>query len=319
MKANDIFDREEIKRLTRPSDLQGWASVATTWGLIGLALAIASRWPSVVSIVAALLLIGGRQLGLAVLAHECAHRSLFETPWLNRVVGRWLCGGPIWVDVERYRIQHLGHHAHAGTDKDPDRGLATGFPISRRSMWRKVVRDLSGWTGVKRIIGLALMDAGVYEFTLSDQLTRAAPLKGGLAAHVASFVRNAAPTIVTNALLAAACWYAGALWAYGLWLGAYLTTHSLVLRIRSIAEHACTELDAPDPMRHTRTTLASPLARLLIAPHHVNYHAEHHLLPTAPHYRLAQMHRLLVERGAFDDGFLAPSYRAVFATVVKSA
>lgn len=72
----------------------------------------------------------------------------------------------------------------------------------------------------------------------------------------------------------------------------------------------------PDPVRHTRTTLASPLARLTVAAHHVNYHVEHHLLPTAPHYRLPEAHRLLVERGAFEDGYLAPNYRAILALAV---
>ena len=67
-------------------------------------------------------------------------------------------------------------------------------------------------------------------------------------------------------------------------------------RIRAIAEHALTP-DADDPLGNTRTTLARPWERLLIAPNRVNYHLEHHLLMTVPHYRLPEMHERLRERG----------------------
>jgi fatty acid desaturase len=47
---------------------------------------------------------------------------------------------------------------------------------------------------------------------------------------------------------------------------------------------------------------------MLFAPHHVNYHAEHHLLMTVPSYNLPKMHRLLKERGYFETGLLEPNY-----------
>ena len=104
----------------------------------------------------AAVIIGGRQLALAILMHECAHRALFRSPVLNLHVGRWLCGAPIWSDVERYRTHHLSHHAHAGSDKEPDISLAAGFPVSRASMARKVPCNLLGVTGVRRVVGLLL-------------------------------------------------------------------------------------------------------------------------------------------------------------------
>ena len=319
MKANDIFDRDEIKQLTAASDAMGLASVASTWGIIALTFAVVIAFPSVWTVLGAIMLLGGRQLALSVLAHECAHRSLFRSVELNKELGKWLCGAPVWVDVERYRIQHIGHHAHAGTDKDPDLGLASGFPVSSASFARKVFRDLSGQTGVKRVYALLMMDVGLLSYSMAERPDRANPgesLPEGTGAYVRRFIANTGPVIVTNALLALTLWAAGGLWAYLLWPITYLTVYSLVLRIRSISEHACTDMD-DSPLKHTRTTLASPLARLFLAPHHVNFHAEHHLLPTAPHYRLPAIHRLLVERRAFDEGHLAPSYRAVIATAVR--
>jgi fatty acid desaturase len=73
---------------------------------------------------------------------------------------------------------------------------------------------------------------------------------------------------------------------------AYLTTFTLFLRLRSLAEHACMER-TDDPLRNTRTTRANLLARATVAPLHVNYHLEHHLLPTVPWFRLPALARRL--------------------------
>ncbi len=317
MKAHQILSREEIRHLTTASDLQGALSVIGTWGIIAATFALVVAYPSVVTVALAVVLLGGRHLALAVLTHECAHRSLFKTTWLNHVIGKWVCGAPIWVDVERYRKLHLSHHAHAGSPEDPDLPLVVGFPVSRASFARKVMRDLTVLAGLRRVVAHVLMDVGLLQYATSDKPGAAEKVRPSAAVIGRRFVVNTGPVLLTNALLFAALWAVGAPWAYVLWVVAYLTTFSLFFRLRSIAEHACTDSSSPDPMRHTRTTLASPLARLTVAPHHVNYHAEHHLLPTAPHYRLPALHRLLVERGAFGEGYLSDSYRDVLRVVVS--
>ena len=61
-----------------------------------------------------------------------------------------------------------------------------------------------------------------------------------------------------------------------------------------------------DEMKNTRTTTARWWERLLIAPNCVNFHLEHHLLPTVPHYNLRRMHRMLRKRGALVDAMQLP-------------
>ena len=39
---------------------------------------------------------------------------------------------------------------------------------------------------------------------------------------------------------------------------------------------------------------------MLIAPHEVNYHLEHHLMASVPIYRLRRLHELLVEKGFYE-------------------
>jgi fatty acid desaturase len=57
---------------------------------------------------------------------------------------------------------------------------------------------------------------------------------------------------------------------------------------------------------------------LILCPNRVNYHIEHHFLPSVPNYRLPALHRLLRERGFYagcEDSVL-PGYLAVLRRAV---
>jgi fatty acid desaturase len=272
--------REDIAELLRFEDWRSWWSIAFDWGVVFASMALVAWWPHgptiVAPIVLALFLIGARQLGLAVLMHEASHRSLFAGRGLNDWAGQWLCAYPIWSDMAVYRPYHLQHHAHTGTERDPDLGLVTPFPITRASLRRKILRDLSGRTGIK--------------------FARAGWKRSVARWHEPAGRRAAIGVVVTNALLLGGLAALGHAELYLLWVGAWLTTNTLLTRIRSIAEHALTP-DRDDPLGNTRTTLGRWWERLFIAPNRVNYHLEHHLLMTVPHYNLPRMHALLRERG----------------------
>lgn len=306
----DAFTPAEIKAFSAKSDLWGWWAVLTTWGLIAAAFVLMALVPHVLTVVAGLILLGGRQLALSILMHEAAHYSLFRTRRLNDLVGKWLCAAPVWGDVARYRRHHVQHHAHTNSDLDPDLSLVTPFPTSGASLRRKFLRDLLGATGLKRVIGLWMMDTGTLTYTVSGGAKRVRPA-GGLAGRLRLGLRTMGPMLITNGLLLAVLLGSGAGWTYLVWLGAYLTTYSLFIRIRAIAEHACTER-SDHPLRNTRTTRAGLLARLTVAPIHVNYHLEHHLMPSAAYHQLPRMHRRLRAQGAIGP---APGYLAVLRTV----
>jgi fatty acid desaturase len=291
---HERFTRAEIQELLRVSDLRGWLSIAADWGLVAAAFALVAAWPGPLTVLVALFVIGGRQLGLAVLMHEAAHRTLLRSRRWNDWVGSWLCAYPVWTDLHAYRAYHLQHHAKNWTPEDPDIGLVTPFPITRASLRRKIGRDLSGRTGLK--FARAAWRRSVTRWRAGDPAAR----------------RAFAGFLVTNGLLLAALAAAGHPLLYGLWVGAWLTTYTLVTRVRSIAEHAMVP-DPTDPLRNTRTTLVSPWERLVFAPNRVNYHLEHHLLMTVPLYRLPRMHRMLAERGLLDRALVTRGYRAVLA------
>jgi fatty acid desaturase len=124
--------------------------------------------------------------------------------------------------------------------------------------------------------------------------------------------------LITNGILLgllAMCGYAA---LYLLWVAAWFTTYSLAMRIRSIAEHAMIP-DPKDEMQNTRTTLAGWWERLLIAPNRVNFHLEHHLLMTVPHYNLPRLHRWLRDRGVLADACVTEGYLNVLQLAASKA
>ncbi len=285
------LSNDEVHSLLAMRDARSWFTLAVNWGIIAAAFAMVAVWPGVFTCLLAIFLLGSRMLGFAVLMHDASHRSLFKNRNVNDWVGNWLCAYPVWSDLKPYRPYHLQHHGKTGTEEDPDIGLVKPFPITRKSLARKMWRDLSGQTGRK--FAKAAFKRTFARFNQDPDARRAAT-----------------GVTVTNLILFGILTAAGHPALYLLWVVAWMTTYTWVTRIRAIAEHALTP-DRTDPLRNTRTTIASPLARLFIAPNRVNYHLEHHLLMTVPHYNLPRMHQLLKERGILDHACIDYGYKVV--------
>src|SRR6185295_4864849 len=267
-------------------------------------MALVAWAPNPLTIVVAPFVIAARQLGMAIVMHEAAHRTLFKSRWLNDWLGNWLRAYPIWAEVAPYRAYHLLHHSRTGTIQDPDLGLAAPFPITRSSFRRKVWRDLSGQTGWKQAKAVFRRDVGWSR----GRNQRALGMNEGEQPDVGW--HKLAPVTLTNAVLLGVLALAGHPALYLLWVVAWLTTYRLVSRIRSIAEHGMVP-DTADPLRNTRTTLASWWERILIAPNRVNFHLEHHLMMTVPHHNLPRFHRMLRARQAVDEACITPGYLEV--------
>ena len=286
-----IFTPDEWTPLTKRSSWFGLALVAHAWALILAAGALFIAFPNPLTYLIAVMIIGARQLGLAILMHDAAHGTLHPSQAVNDFLGDWLCAAPVGADLHRYRPYHLKHHRYTEQPEDPDRGLSAPFPIQRKSLWRKIARDLTGQTFFKQ---------------------RIAPLFAGGGGQRRVVVNEGAGRFwLVNLGLFAACAAGGVWWAFfALWLVPMATWFPLVTRLRNIAEHACVP-GSDDPFRHARTTKANWLEGLLIAPYWVNYHAEHHLFMHLPCWSLPKAHKLLAAKGRADGMILAPGYLSV--------
>ncbi|MEQ1689107.1 MAG: fatty acid desaturase family protein, partial [Sphingopyxis sp.] len=292
--------------------------------------------------VPAIFLIGGRQLGLAILMHDAAHGLTHPNRRINNFAGEWLSGGAVGSDLQSYRAYHLTHHRYTQQAEDPDLGLSAPFPTSRASLIRKFIRDLTGqtfakqrrsqftlaWRGVRAILaGRHGEESGDKRDTTAGapfnrQLNRqgAAGLNAPAPANDAGAIAVAKTVgrflVVQIVLLSLSLMLWG--WTpYLLWLVALATTFQWALRIRNIAEHACTATGPGDPFSHARTTIASLTERALLAPYWVNYHAEHHLFMGVPCYRLKQVHQMLMARGFAPRMTIADGYASVMRQVVR--
>ena len=263
--------------LRERSDWVGAYLVFHAWAVIALCMALFAAFPNPLTFVIALVIIGNRQLGLAILMHDAAHRALFKTTRLNDFAGSYLCGYPVGADLYLYRPYHLMHHRHTQQEGDPDLVLSAPFPITKASFKRKLIRDMLGITGYQQ------------------RKNRW---------HEPHF-------LASNIVILSLCSLAGFWWLYfALWLLPLMTWYQVVSRVRNIAEHAVVGEGSND-LRNTRTTLANPLMRLVVAPYWVNYHLEHHLFVYTPCWKLAKAHQMLVAAGYRDSMEVDSGYLAV--------
>jgi len=83
---------------------------------------------------------------MSILAHDTAHGIMFKNKALNEWVGKYLLAAPYGGDMLAYRHYHLKHHRFAQSKDDPDLPLSAKFPVTKASLRRKFLRDISGWT-----------------------------------------------------------------------------------------------------------------------------------------------------------------------------
>ncbi len=262
-------------------------------------------WPHPLTFLLAFVVVSGRQLGLAILMHDAAHRTLLAKPKLNDWVGQYVLGAPVGADLFLYRPYHLTHHRHTQQEQDPDLELSAPFPISRASLRRKITRDLLGITGYQRRVLQIKQAMGASTDRRTTRLAR--------------LWRAERAFLTTNALLFGVLLLVGHGWLYlSLWLWPLFTGYQLVSRLRNIAEHAVVG-SADDPLRNTRTTLASWWERMTVAPYWVNHHLEHHLFVNMPCWNLPKAHRLLGEQGLWPRMEIASNYRDVLARATARA
>ena len=270
-------------------DRRNVVTVAGAWlqsfGVVAAAVAVDRWWAYAI----AFLLLGRAFALLNILGHEAAHRLLFSGKGANDFVGRWLLAYPAFTPFDVYRRSHMAHHKDEMGPDEPDLGLYSGYPISRASMRRKLVRDAFGVSGYKNLVPLfaALRKPSSRPF--------------------------AARILGVQVAIWAAFWAAsGRWWLYPLlWLAPWMTVWRVLNRLRAIAEHAGMERSA-DRRRTTHVVRQRPLARFWIVPYHTGWHLAHHVDMGIPWRNLPRLHAELVGAGWVTPDIEYPSYTALW-------
>ena len=86
-RISELLTAEQVQGLRGKSDLMGALLVLHAWGLIAGSMALFAWWPNTLTFVLAVMMIGTRQPGLAILMHDASHGLLFANRRLNEWVG----------------------------------------------------------------------------------------------------------------------------------------------------------------------------------------------------------------------------------------
>jgi len=285
IKPDEILDSSQIKYLRTKSSLMGTLLVAHAWLVIFSLLFIYTLFPSFILYLVVITFIAGRQLGLAILMHEGAHGLIANNVRFNNYISQLFCAFPMAVDTYDYRHYHLKHHRHTQTEDDPDLVLSKPFPITKSSFIRKMLRDLSGITGIKQRY------QSIQKTFDSDSVKVDGKEISGFKSKTT--LRG---ILLSQLLIFFSMSIVGSWWYYfAFWLVPALTIFQFFYRIRNIAEHAVVPNDCDD-FNNARTTNASFIERCFVAPYYVNYHLEHHLFMFIPCYKLKDAHNLLIAK-----------------------
>jgi fatty acid desaturase len=278
--------RDQLRRI--PS-YRNALSVLALFAQTGLVVWAAVRWAPWATI-PAFILMGRAHAQFASLMHEAAHRLLFSNRRANDLVGRWLLGYPSFTSTDAYRRVHMAHHRQEFGPDEPDIALYRGYPISRASLRRKLIRDATGRTGLKLMRGL------LGNWRSSDQRSR----------------RTLWKILTVQAVLLAAAIASGHWWVYPvLWLAPYLTVWRVINRLRSIAEHGGMIMST-DRRQTTHTVVQSWPARFMLVPYNIGWHLPHHVDSGVPFRNLPRYHRALRDAGYVDATIEYPGYRALW-------
>ncbi len=316
--AHKYLTKEECKMLLEKNDYKALIEISLHWIWIIFAFLLVYFWTHPFTIIISLFILGGKQLACAILMHDASHKAVLSDSKLNDIVGQYLGAYPIMQNLKNYRGYHMSHHLNTGLDDDPDLLLTRGYPTTRNSMIRKFLRDLTAITGIKVFVAFMMMNLGFLEYSLGGEVVKVSQKGRPMRDYFRSIYKNLAGPIIANLIMFGVLYLLGNAWLYLLWVVAYFTTFQFVLRVRSMAEHSVVE-DSKDPYKNTRTTYANFIEKMLFAPYHVNYHAEHHMLMGIPSYNLPKMHQLLKEKGYYQKGVLEENYWNVIKLAMKTS
>ncbi len=280
---------------TNRTSLRHISSLRNAWTLTFLYLqTIVILWSAIIypiiGIPIAFVLMGRAHAQFASLMHESAHRVLFSSKRVNDFVGRWFLGFVVFTSTDAYRRVHMAHHRQEFGPDEPDLALYANYPITRASFRRKMVRDLTGQTGVRLV---------------RQQLR-------GLASPDTRVRHTLWKMIWVQVVIFTLCIALGHWWVYPvLWLLPFFTIWRVINRLRSIAEHGGLRADS-DRRITTHSVRQHWLGRFFLVPYNIGFHLAHHVDAGIPFRSLPVFHRQLESALYVSSVNEYPTYRALW-------
>jgi fatty acid desaturase len=274
--------------------------IAATFILLGGVITILASYPGPWTFAFAFIAIGLMQYRIVMACHEAVHKTLLFPLWLNETVGSVQCA-MVGINFQRYRRQHLAHHAAQDVGQDTDAYIYE--PVIRA---RPGFRRLAVW-----IFGTAGEIIGKFH-QKGFAVTATTEAKGK------AFIHSLAIVAVQVLLLAGSTLWLSWWYYFVFWLAPLLTIAIFINRTRVLVEHGYEHV----PRRRDSELAAAPvraidisanfLERFFIAPFGMNNHSAHHRVPSVPYHRTHELSQLLKQ----NEG-LAPAGRPTYFRALR--
>jgi fatty acid desaturase len=278
-----LIDPVELKQLSILQPSETVAALVLDWAVIAAAISLSCYFGGVWLYIFAVAIIAGRMHGLGVLMHEAAHFRFLKNRRMADAITDVFIAWPIMATVDGYRQNHLAHHQHTNTDKDPDWAVKLGT--------KAYTFPQRGWAVALNLLGYIVAVSSVRD--LAHILPRLAAAKQ---TGRYKLVRLGYYLGIATVITVLGIWKGLLLY----WIVPYMTLFLLFLYIRGVAEHFGS-MDYDGQLGSTRTVIPYLWERCFFAPHNVNYHLEHHLFPGVPFYNLPKLSAALMRDEAYRD------------------
>lgn len=280
------------------SPVRGMCDTALVWICITGVWYGAIRFPHPATYAAAFLLLGALQNHISSLLHHGLHWNLHPRRRINDWICRLFLAGPQGQLLGGFRQEHLGHHNRLGAEDDPERVYYDLYRQGRSSPFKFLFWLLTlflGWVALPF----------VRRFLTGHRDARA-PQRHERRDSLGSRLTDIGCVLVVQGAIFGGLWLAsGTAWAYlALWFLPLITLGAGLSVLRATIEH----LNVEHPDRLLMSFASNPLERFFVSPFKFNYHYEHHRFITIPYYHTPKVHKLLRERGDYEEAILASSY-----------
>jgi len=296
-KIRQSIPTEYVQQWLKIQPKRAYRDLALDWLAIVASLVLAAVVPTVWTYLLAFLVVGTSQYKLFILAHDAIHGALHPNRRINDNLARWLVYGPLFMALEDARRSHNDHHRYMGTPDDPDRYLHTFAAKNSPFQFLLYCSGLAtfGKTVLKVTPFGKLLAA--QNKTSTGRLKR--PNDPKISRALDDYFKQRIPVLVWQPLLILVFLLSPlSLWSYLiLWIAPIYFLVFVTDEIRAFCDHAVLlypdETGDPDRLISFRPPWWEAQ---IFSPHHMNYHAEHHLWPSMPHYNLSKAHRLVRHR-----------------------
>jgi fatty acid desaturase len=288
-----VVPPEELMVLARPSLRASLISLGLLWVEL-IALLVAANWIglsaaplAILGTVVVVVLIATRINAFGVIMHEASHGFLVA----NRPLNDRLCNAAAswWLfhSVQEYRPAHRLHHRFLNQARDPDR-ISSQIPPGRHALTWLLLQDLVGVSAYKKARVLWSAAEGDCSATSGRDI-------GNLVGKVvAQLLMLGQFVLFQGAVEGVACYVV-------YWVFPLLCLFPLIQRLKTLTEHFEPRLWDPEAdVWVARTSAAGWLQDRLVGAK-MEYHFEHHVVPTIPFRGLRTLHRRLVEADFFAD------------------